>query len=104
MIKNYILSTLLGLFSISMLFTQSSVTTSSDGVKTTNSSVITQVSNPNSTDNNAEFVKDTLPQTGVEANHSGLYFTIAGILLLVALFTSRSKNSDRYKVSNKHKK
>lgn len=54
--------------------------------------------------NDAEFVQDTLPQTGVEANHSGLYFSIAGFFLVLAVFTSRSKTSSRYNVSDKQKK
>lgn len=53
--------------------------------------------------NKAEFVQNTLPQTGVEANHSGLYFSIAGFFLLLALITSRSKTANRSNEKTKNK-
>ncbi|HWI50445.1 MAG TPA: LPXTG cell wall anchor domain-containing protein [Rummeliibacillus sp.] len=115
--KKYILGIILSVFVMNIVLSQGPVahaTTTDNQVKATsvtNGSAITTVSNSttntkkeSASSNKAEFVQNTLPQTGVEANHSGLYFSIAGFFLLLAFFTSRSKLSKRNNVSDKQKK
>ncbi|RIJ64833.1 LPXTG cell wall anchor domain-containing protein [Rummeliibacillus sp. TYF005] len=104
MIKQYIFVLMLSVFVITFNFSHSITANAETSITQTNSSTYTTASNSTdaqqkiSTDTNkAKFVQDTLPQTGVEANHSGLYFTIAGFFLLLAVFTSRSKSSRQLK-------
>ncbi|MGM9968020.1 MAG: LPXTG cell wall anchor domain-containing protein [Rummeliibacillus sp.] len=103
MIKQYIFVLMLSVFVISFNFSPSITANAETSIAQTNSSTYTTASNStdeqqNSTETNkAKFVQDTLPQTGVEANHSGLYFTIAGFFLLLAVFTSRSKSTRQLK-------
>lgn len=108
MMKKYILGIFLSVFAMSIVFSQGyavQAATSDHQEKTTiasNASANSTISNEKATSSQkAEFVQNTLPQTGVEANHSGLYFSIAGVFLLLAFFTSRSK---RYNDSDKPKK
>ena len=108
MMKKYILGIVLSVFVMSIVLSQGNTVqaaTSDHQVKTSiasNASANTIVSNEKTASSQkAEFVQNTLPQTGVEANHSGLYFSIAGVFLLLAVFTSRTK---RYNDSNKTKK
>ena len=111
MIKQYIFVLMLSVFVISFNFSHSITANAETSITQTNSSTFTTASNStdkqqkHSTENNeAKFVQDTLPQTGVEANHSGLYFAIAGFFLLLAVFTCRSKSSRHLDVSDKQKK
>ena len=103
MIKQYIFVLMLSVFVISFNFSPSITANAETSIAQTNSSTYTTASNStdeqqNSTETNkAKFVQDTLPQTGVEANHSGLYFTIAGFFLLLAVFTSRYKSTRQLK-------
>ncbi|MGX9134719.1 LPXTG cell wall anchor domain-containing protein [Rummeliibacillus sp. JY-2-4R] len=114
MIKKYIFTIMTSLFVASLIFTQgfyanaastndrheaSTVASDSDHTTVSNSTT-KQIA----ASNQAEFVQNRLPQTGVEANHSGLYFSIAGFFLVLAFFTSRSKSNSRYDVSDKQKK
>lgn len=117
MFKQYIVAMIISIFAVVFSFSNGNTANAATSVHQPNTiettkSAITTVSKPTNhikketaSSNDAEFVQDTLPQTGVEANHSGLYFSIAGFFLLLAVFTSRSKSSGRYTVSSdKHKK
>ncbi|MFJ8260919.1 hypothetical protein ACIQ4I_03025 [Rummeliibacillus sp. NPDC094406] len=117
MMKKYILGIILSVSVMNIVLSQGPVAhaTTTDSVVTTtaedNGSAITTVSNSTTntekettSSNKAEFVQNTLPQTGVEANYSGLYFSIAGFFLLLAFFTSSSKLFKRNNVSDKQKK
>ncbi|MGG0657525.1 LPXTG cell wall anchor domain-containing protein [Rummeliibacillus pycnus] len=113
--KKYILGIILSAFAMTIVFSQGTAvlaantnaqvtTTAKESATTTVSNSKTNANKEDSSSNKAVFVQDTLPQTGVEANHSGLYFSIAGFFLLLAFFTSRSKLSKRNDVSDKQKK
>ncbi len=109
MIKKYIFSIITSVFVASFIFVQgfnADATSKNNRIETSSvaSNSTTNVTKKIASSNHAEFVQNRLPQTGVEANHSGLYFSIAGFFLLLAFFTSRSKSSSRYDVSDKQKK
>lgn len=115
MMKKYIFGIILSIFVMNIVISQGTVahaattdyqmntTTARESSITTVSKAVTNVGNEK-TSNRAEFVQDRLPQTGVEANYSGIYFTIAGIFILLALFTSRSIFTKRNNTSDKQKK
>ncbi|WP_397538755.1 LPXTG cell wall anchor domain-containing protein [Rummeliibacillus pycnus] len=112
MMKKYILGIILSVFVMNVVLSQGPVahaTTTDNQVKTTvvangSANTTTNTKKETASSNKAEFVQNTLPQTGVEANYSGIYFSIAGFFLLLAFFTSRSKLFKRNNVSDKQKK
>lgn len=106
MIKQYIFALMLSAFVISCNISHGITANAETSITQTteiNQSAITTVSSSTGQDNKPEFVQNTLPQTGVEANHSGLYFSIAGFFLLLAVFTSRSKSTKNLNVSENKK-